>query len=497
MRAVHQRICTFGAGAACGVSLGGALRPQIEERLHGAPATFDLRGTLKQRLVARLHVIEQSFVAGLVAHVEMVPVAEIHGDRRSVHDEPRPLDHKLKADALVGLNLHHKTVGGQPVHHRLLEKRQRHVAELDDDLGITGRQRLPGAQIEGHARPPPRLHVQLERGEGLRAAGRVNVGLIEIGGNGLASDGAGAIAPANCLGRVDRADGGNDLLFLRPDRIGIEADRRLHRYQRQQLEEMIGNHVAQCAGGIVEAAAGADGHRLGRRYLDMIDVAVVPDGFHHGVAEACDHDVLHGLLPKEMIDPVDLGLAGAGKDLPVQRLCRGKVGPERFFDHDAAETIGLVEQPFIAELIYDGTEEGRRCGEVEDRVPGKLAAESLIHSRIGEIALQIADTTAEPWPVGIVLHEFVKRLAQLLVVAVMMADTDERHVLIQQAGPSEVNERGYQQSAGEVPKCAEDNESSRGCSQSIAHCGISTWPPKPNRIAESSLSPNVVSTRLR
>ena len=79
----------------------------------------------------------------------------------------------------------------------------------------------------------------------------------------------------------------------------------------------------------------------------------------------------------------------------------------------------------------------------------------------------------------------------------MMADTDERHVLIQQAGPSEVNERGYQQSAGEVPKCAEDNEGSRGCSQSIAHCGISTWPPKPNRIAESSLSPNVVSTRLR
>src|SRR3546814_10263655 len=85
-----------------------------------------------------------------------------------------------------------------------------------------------------------------------------------------------------------------------------------------------------------------------------------------------------------MIDPVDLGLAGAGKDLPVQRLRGDKVGPERFFDHDAAETIGLGEQSCIAELIDDGPEESRRGGEVAYRVAGELAAETLIHCRVGD-----------------------------------------------------------------------------------------------------------------
>ena len=31
----------------------------------------------------------------------------------------------------------------------------------------------------------------------------------------------------------------------------------------------------------------------------------------------------------------------------------------------------------------------------------------------------------------------------------------------------------------------------------VRYCGISTWPPKPKRIADSSLSPKVCSTRLR
>ena len=37
-----------------------------------------------------------------------------------------------------------------------------------------------------------------------------------------------------------------------------------------------------------------------------------------------------------------------------------------------------------------------------------------------------------------------------------------------------------------------------GHQQSDRHyCGISTWPPKPKRIADSAFSPNVCSTRLR
>src|SRR3546814_12151292 len=102
-------------------------------------------------------------------------------------------------------------------------------------------------------------------------------------------------------------------------------------------------------------------------------------------------------------------------------------------------------QSCIAVLIDDGPEESRRGGEVEYRVAGELAAETLIHCRVGEIAFQIADTNAAPLQVGIVLHAFVKRRAQLFVVDVMMADTDERQLHLQQLGPSAVDERGERQ----------------------------------------------------
>src|SRR3546814_18706531 len=108
MRAVHQRIRTFWAGAACGIVLGSALRPQIEERLHSAPATFDLRGALKQRLVAGLHVIQQSFVAGLVANVEMVTDTEIQRHWRSVQQETRNSANKHEDDDPVAISARHR-----------------------------------------------------------------------------------------------------------------------------------------------------------------------------------------------------------------------------------------------------------------------------------------------------------------------------------------------------------------------------------------------------
>ena len=72
---------------------------------------------------------------------------------------------------------------------------------------------------------------------------------------------------------------------------------------------MVGHHVAQRAGGVVEAAARADVDRLGGGDLDMVDVAVVPHRLEQRVGEARDHDVLHRFLAEEMVDPVDLALA--------------------------------------------------------------------------------------------------------------------------------------------------------------------------------------------
>ena len=113
----------------------------------------------------------------------------------------------------------------------------------------------------------------------------------------------------------------------------VEADRRLHRDQRQQLEQMVRHHVAQRAGCVVEAAAVADAEFLVDRDLHVVDVVAVPDRLEHAVGEAQHQDVLDGLLAEIVIDPVDLVLVDELQQFAVQRPGRGQVGAERLFDH--------------------------------------------------------------------------------------------------------------------------------------------------------------------
>jgi hypothetical protein len=67
----------------------------------------------------------------------------------------------------------------------------------------------------------------------------------------LATDFAGGVLAAYRIGprifgtRADRAD---HLGLLAAHRIGAERRRRLHGHHRQQLEQVVGHHVAQGAG---------------------------------------------------------------------------------------------------------------------------------------------------------------------------------------------------------------------------------------------------------
>ena len=79
-------------------------------------------------------------------------------------------------------------------------------------------------------------------------------------------------------------------------------------HQRQQLEQMVRHHVAQRAGGVIEAAAVADAELLVDGDLHMVDVVAIPDRLEHAVGEAQHQDVLDGFLAEIMIDPVDLVL---------------------------------------------------------------------------------------------------------------------------------------------------------------------------------------------
>ena len=76
------------------------------------------------------------------------------------------------------------------------------------------------------------------------------------------------------------------LYFLIADRIRVGVDRRLHRDDRQQLQQMVLHHVAQGAGVVVEIAARLDPDLFRDRDLHVLDPLAVPQRFQEGIGKA-------------------------------------------------------------------------------------------------------------------------------------------------------------------------------------------------------------------
>ncbi|MCY1426032.1 hypothetical protein D9M71_418400 [compost metagenome] len=123
---------------------------------------------------------------------------------------------------------------------------------------------------------------------------------------------------------------------------------------------MVGHHVAQGAGAVIERTTGldTDGFRCGD--LHVVDVVIVPERFEQAVGKAADQNILHRLFAQVMVDAVDLPLAHHLQQAGVERLGAGQVGAEGLLDHHAAKTAGgLVEQPGLPQAQGHFGEEAR------------------------------------------------------------------------------------------------------------------------------------------
>lgn len=97
---------------------------------------------------------------------------------------------------------------------------------------------------------------------------------------------------------------------------------------------MVLNHIAECPGLIVVAAAGSHAKAFGNGDLYMADVLEVPNGLENGVCEALDEEVLDSFFTEIVVNTVDLILPELGANNAVELVCGVEVPAERLFNND-------------------------------------------------------------------------------------------------------------------------------------------------------------------
>src|SRR5580658_6890601 len=115
---------------------------------------------------------------------------------------------------------------------------------------------------------------------------------------------------------------------------------------------MVGHHIAERPGSLVVAAARLDADDLGRRDLDIVDIARVPNRLEDAVTEAEREQILHRLLTEVMIDAIDLLLLEDLLDFLVERDRRFEIVAKGFFDNHPPPAPALfADQARVAELL--------------------------------------------------------------------------------------------------------------------------------------------------
>ncbi len=84
---------------------------------------------------------------------------------------------------------------------------------------------------------------------------------------------------------------------------GVEADRRLHRHQAEQLQQVVLQHVLERAHAVVVPGPALQRERLVPDDVYLRDVRAVPYGFENAVGQPGAEDVLHGCHGQEVVDP--------------------------------------------------------------------------------------------------------------------------------------------------------------------------------------------------
>ena len=197
--------------------------------------------------------------------------------------------------------------------------------------------------------------------------------------------------------RGERADGAQHFHFLVAQRIGFQRSRRLHRHEREQLHQVVLQHVAQGARLVVIIGTRLDAGLLADRDLHVVHEIAVPQRLDHQVRKTEYQQVLYALLGEVMVDAVDLLLV----EMAVQQL----IEPLRTFDvvaerllHDNAMQAAWTIQSDRRQITDDGAEVVGFDGKIKSDVrahTGLWFAQFFQQSPVRLDVLQVAAHVAE------------------------------------------------------------------------------------------------------
>src|ERR1700683_500772 len=273
-------------------------------------------------------------------------------------------------------------------------------------------------------------------------------------------------------------DGAKHLgLFVAND-VRVKGTGRLHGHQGDELEDVVGDHVAQGTRLIVIAATHFHTHLFGDGNLHMVNVAAIPGRLKNAIGKTQGQNVLDGFFPEIMVDPIDLIFAQFLLDFAIQRFRRGKVTAKRlFYDHASPAAFGLVYQTGFAQLRDYYAEEFGSNGKIVQKIAAsamllvnfqELFLELAECGSIVEVAAEIIDTAQEPISrreiavLGEKSLEGVSHLlAKILVAGSGSAKTENGKFLRQQVFLREVVEGRKKLSLGQVAAGAKHNHQTR------------------------------------
>ncbi len=345
------------------------LLPRLVNGRDQGPGSLDEIMTRKERRVTEHRIQQQRFVGFRHLSGEGRAVPEVHHHRRHLHARAGNLRVEAHGDPLVRLHVDDQQVRHQRRRAHPAEDLERRTMELDGDLGGALRQSLPRPEVEGHAGPAPVVEAQPEGHVSLRCGLCPDAGFAPVPRHLTTLHPSGPVLRPHRVGVLPlerhRLHGLQRIHFSIAYRSCTELHGRLHGHQREQLHQVILNHVAQRAGPLVIGCAPLDAHRFGSRDLHVVDVPAVPDRLEHPVCEPEHQQVLHGLLPEIVVDPEYLVLL----EMAVQQLVEGpgtrEIRPEGLLhDHPAPPAPGRTRKPGGAKPFDNGAVDARRDGQV-------------------------------------------------------------------------------------------------------------------------------------